>query len=628
MEALQVRQALPPDLAAAYETVSVLKKSANGCTLLLRHRESGKQAVLKTARDGPLLADGMAEALRPLEGKGIPVMLAYGSWNGTNYLLRESVEGETLLELCRDKGPLTPRETCAIGAQICSILESLHQLDPPVIHRDIKAENIVRTPEGQCVLIDFGIARFYREAKEACRDTQVSGTQFAAAPEQFGYAQTDPRSDIYSLGVLLHELATGKTDLREGKLPSDLQRVVNRCTRFDPQDRYPSAAAAGNALRRCLRWKRYAAGIAAMLVLLVPLLLFLWGGAVSPEGTSDIPEEPYEFASPEIGREVARQLGKDVSAVTREDLEGITSLMLIGDTPVSNWDDIIIYGESITLGFPDMEDTSNDYTDVRGTIQNLQDIAAMPNLTELALCNQQIADLTPLVGLRLTRLALHGNEITDLMPISTCRDLLELYISANPVENLSPLKQLPNLWRLNAGATKIWDLETLRGTNISRLEVVDCPNFLHLSGVEDMPALNHLFLRPAREEDLQRIGQIQTLKALTIWSDVPLQDLTVFSGLTQLGYLYLADGAVYSLDGVENLPNLFWLEVRSDNPLSVAPAAGLNALEILACGHLTSDTGWSELATLPALKRIQVPAEDVPAVEAVLAGRDVTVEPA
>ncbi len=619
MAGADVIEALPPELAAAYEVVSVWKESANGCTLLLRDRESGREAVLKTARDGPLLADGMAEALKPLAGKGVPAILASGSWKGLHYLLRESVEGETLLERCREEGPLSPRETCAIGVQICGILASLHQLDPPVIHRDIKAENIVYTPEGQCVLIDFGIARFYREAKETCRDTQVSGTQFAAAPEQFGYAQTDPRSDIYSLGVLLHELATGKTDLREGTLPPDLRRVVNRCTRFDPKDRYPSAAAAGNALRRCLTWKRAAAGIVVMLVLLVPLLLSLWGGAA-------LPEDIYTFASPEIGREVARQLGKDVSAITRTDLEGITSLMLIGDTPVPKWEDIIIYGNAITLGYPDSPDASQDYTEVRGTIQTLADIAAMPNLTELALCNQQISDLTPLVGHRLTRLALHGNEITDLMPISTCRDLLELYISANPLEDLSPLKALPNLWRLNAGATLIWDLETLRGTNISQLEVVDCPNFVHLSGVEDMPCLNHLFLRPAKEEHLQYIGQIQTLTALTLWSDVPLQDLTVFSGLTQLGYLYLGDDAVYSLHGVESLPNLFWLEVRSSNPLSVSPVAGLSALEILSCGHLTSDNDWSELTALPALQRIQVPEEDIPAVETVLAGRDVVIE--
>ncbi|MDO5328646.1 MAG: serine/threonine-protein kinase [Coriobacteriia bacterium] len=112
-------------------------------------------------------------------------------------------------------------------AQICDAVNYLHtQFDSPIIHRDIKPANIIVSEDGTAKLIDFGIAREYEEAQDS--DTQHFGTIGFAPPEQFGFAQTDVKSDIYSLGKLLEYLS------------SDYDDIVSKATSFDPSDRYKS----------------------------------------------------------------------------------------------------------------------------------------------------------------------------------------------------------------------------------------------------------------------------------------------------------------------------------------------------------------------------------------------------
>ena len=114
--------------------------------------------------------------------------------------------------------------------QLCEQLCALHEMTPPVIHRDIKPQNVVIRPDGRAVLIDFGIARVRTEGE---RDTVAFGTQGFAPPEQYGFSQTDARSDIFSLGILLYWLLH-----RETKVPreahTELEKVIARCAFFDP----------------------------------------------------------------------------------------------------------------------------------------------------------------------------------------------------------------------------------------------------------------------------------------------------------------------------------------------------------------------------------------------------------
>lgn len=129
------------------------------------------------------------------------------------YLVMDFIDGMTLDTYLQRRFPvaanhaLPVHEVLEIGLQLCDVLDYLHQQTPPIIFRDLKPANIMRTANGQCYLIDFGIARHFRPGK--LKDTIPLGSPGYAPPEQYGKAQTTPRADIYSLGALLHQLLSG-----------------------------------------------------------------------------------------------------------------------------------------------------------------------------------------------------------------------------------------------------------------------------------------------------------------------------------------------------------------------------------------------------------------------------------
>ncbi|MFL5627030.1 MAG: serine/threonine protein kinase [Ktedonobacteraceae bacterium] len=125
------------------------------------------------------------------------------------YLVMDFIEGTTLekhLETMPD-GRLPVGEVLELGLLLCSVLEYLHSRQPPIIFRDLKPANIMLKPDGRIALIDFGIARRFKSGQ--ARDTMPFGSPGYAAPEQYGKAQTTPRTDLYGLGVILHQLLTG-----------------------------------------------------------------------------------------------------------------------------------------------------------------------------------------------------------------------------------------------------------------------------------------------------------------------------------------------------------------------------------------------------------------------------------
>src|SRR5256714_8099876 len=137
---------------------------------------------------------------------------SYGNFRtpGHCYLVMDFIAGETL-EQYQSQAPnrrLLLSEVLEIGIQLCRVLEYLHSQHPPIIFRDLKPANIMRTPTGQLYLIDFGIARYFKPGQP--KDTTALGSLGYAAPEQYGRAQTTPRADIYSLGAVLHQLLTAK----------------------------------------------------------------------------------------------------------------------------------------------------------------------------------------------------------------------------------------------------------------------------------------------------------------------------------------------------------------------------------------------------------------------------------
>lgn len=238
--------ALPASLRENYHLCACLKDGERQVYLI--QDWDGSPGVLKTqptGREDSLRAE--YDLLGKLRHPQVPRPLTYLEEGDREYLVREYVEGSSLAELVEAQGALSPERTRAAAVSLCRVLEHLHSQEPPVICRDIKPQNVVMDKEGRCHLIDLGAARRY--CPEQAEDTVLLGTRATAPPEQFGYQQTDQRSDIYSLGMLMRFLLSGKLEpLPRGAAPG---RPAPRCfwgargwpksRRSHPSWRVPSA---------------------------------------------------------------------------------------------------------------------------------------------------------------------------------------------------------------------------------------------------------------------------------------------------------------------------------------------------------------------------------------------------
>ena len=161
--------------------------------------------------------------------KGIPKFYEHLTDAENWYLIMQYIPGQTLEDYLQ-KAPgeyLDEKELIHLGIGLTEVLKTLHTSEPPVIFRDVKPANIMITPDHKFCLIDFGIARNFTPGKK--KDTIPLGSPGFAPPEQYGHAQTDQRSDIYSLGATLQTLLTGRDplELRNGE-PSRNPNVPSR----------------------------------------------------------------------------------------------------------------------------------------------------------------------------------------------------------------------------------------------------------------------------------------------------------------------------------------------------------------------------------------------------------------
>lgn len=220
------------DVETYFEEVRLLKRGARGSVTLLRHRSTGKRYIFRRFT-------GSAEVYRKLltvDCPYLPRIEEVAEQDGQVAVLEEYVQGDTLAELLMG-ARLTEREARQVTMQLCQALHVLHSMG--AVHRDVKPENVILRGS-DAVLIDFDAARIYKVASES--DTQVLGTTGFAAPEQYGIFQSDERADIFSLGVLLNIMLTGKHPSRE-MAAGEMGRIVRKCTMTAPEQRYQSARA-------------------------------------------------------------------------------------------------------------------------------------------------------------------------------------------------------------------------------------------------------------------------------------------------------------------------------------------------------------------------------------------------
>ena len=211
-------------LQSEYDVVSIL----NERLVRLRHRDL-QQDLLKIRTKGDA---AVYRALMRISHPNLARLYDIFEDGEELLLLEEYIDGTTVSDLLT-AGLYTEEGVRTVCAALCDGLYALHTVG--IIHRDIKPENIMIESSGRVILIDYDAARIFKNGRS--QDTRILGTAGYAAPEQFGIAQTDERSDIYSLGILMNVMLTGchpSSRLYNGKL----RKVIERCTHIDPAARF------------------------------------------------------------------------------------------------------------------------------------------------------------------------------------------------------------------------------------------------------------------------------------------------------------------------------------------------------------------------------------------------------
>ncbi len=245
-----------------YEIISVIKESNKGNVYLASVEGYSFPVIVKRLKKGNRK---VFEALQTVKNEHVPQIYCLEEESEGLLIAEEYIEGELLSEYLK-RPVLSEAEYLSIAEQLCEGLEILHQCEPPLIHRDVKPSNIIVNSEGVVKIIDFDSSRQYKEESE--NDTRLLGTEKYAAPEQYGFSQTDCRSDIYSLGVVFGSFPEFSSKGRRKRW----KKLVEKCTLFAPESRFQTVTEVKRELRKVrnsekIRWGKICVTVAGLLLL-------------------------------------------------------------------------------------------------------------------------------------------------------------------------------------------------------------------------------------------------------------------------------------------------------------------------------------------------------------------------
>lgn len=243
-----------------YKILNKVGQGGMSVVYLAMNEKANKQWAIKEVRkdgvkDFEIVKQGLVaetDLLKKLSHPSLPSIIDVIEGPDTFLIVMDYIQGNPLSKALEEYGAQPQEYVIEWAKQLCDVLEYLHTRTPPIIYRDMKPANIMLKPDGNICLIDFGTAREFKEKNLA--DTTCLGTVGYAAPEQFGgMGQTDARTDIYCLGATLYHLVTGRNPcdppyeilpIRQVNpaLSSGLERIIQKCTQRNPDDRYQSCA--------------------------------------------------------------------------------------------------------------------------------------------------------------------------------------------------------------------------------------------------------------------------------------------------------------------------------------------------------------------------------------------------
>ena len=569
---------LPEDMQEHWTVYECLKESEDSSTFLVKETATGILCVLKWGRNrqAEFLRNEMEIMKKMADRKlsGIPKAYRIFEENGEVYLVREYIEGMSLAQMVLQKGGISEAEIYRISRKICQT-----------------AENIVVTPGGEVVFIDFGTMRSYK--KDGSRDTFVVGTRGTAAPEQYGYTQTDQRTDVYAIGQTMLYMVSESYEmnqLSECAVSRRMKKIIEKACSFEPDKRYGDAAQLRRAVEKCQannRKKVYkkAGAVFGLIAAGYILAIFSQDGTVIENKRIETAEQSaaeeqiqaeITFREELIEEAVRKELGlSKTDKITASMLEDVRKLRIVGKEILDDED--TFWGEGHHV---DGKDSS--FGSVRGNITDLSDLAQMVNLEELALCNQKIEDISGLKELPLKKLYLSKNMITDFSVLLNLIDLDTLCIMENPAENLSVIGECTGILRLNIQGMNLTDIDFLKNLSLDYLDMsnVEVENNI-FEPLTEMKKLDTLCMCDVNETAAETLSQMSTLKALFMWGDSTiLENLKPLKGMTQLETLAFTT-QISSLEGIEQFPSLNFLSVSFSLVKDLSPVTGAKNLQVI-----------------------------------------------
>ncbi len=571
-----------PEALQNYALVSCLKSGERSVYVL--RDEAGAGYILKMQPAGR--ADGLMQEfsmLQSLTHPQLPKVICCFEEAGQEYLVQEYIEGISLYELVRNEALQDERKCMDIALSLCKVLNTLHAQSPAIIHRDIKPQNVILDRNGVCHLIDLGIARHYKV--DETEDTVFMGTRITAPPEQFGYHQTDVRSDIYGMGMLLRFLVTGGYDPPvKSAVSRGMRSLIARCTAFDPARRYQSIASLHRALKLVQYRKPLLSGVGITLIAVCFLAMFL--GLQQKSSVS--------FASPLLEQAVRQELKlSSHESIPPARLGEVTELIVCGQEVMTE------------AAHEDIKWTRHDlYKTVvpRGEVLDLHDLAQLTNLRTLVLDYQHIEDISPLAALPLEKLSLIGNRIVDLSPLAGSKTLTKLEVSQNPITDSSVFSKLPSLISVGLNQTNITSLESFSGSYLEDLNVWEAPitDYTPLTTCKNLRTLE---INGLNDASLELVLQLTSLRQLSLGTGGRALDFREFGLLKNLQLLDISGCRYRSLEGLEQLSALNYLNLTDTETTDVVYLKNLPALRDLEL-RKNSIANLTPLLNCPALNRV------------------------
>ena len=542
------------------------------------HRVALKELSLRGLSDWKKLSlfEREAQVLAELDHPAIPKYVEYFQIDTADdrffYIAQELVEGTSLAHLVAAGKRFSEDEVQCIAWAILQVLQYLHELNPPVIHRDIKPQNIIRREDGYIFLVDFGAVQTVYRHTVAFGSTIV-GTYGYMAPEQF-QGQAFPATDLYGLGTTLLNLLTHKqpADFPQKRLKYNFRPYIRVSEAFadwldkvlEPlvEDRCDSAETALSAL---------------------PLYALK-----KDEGKADLKtrsnrsrpalSQPIKAGETLLQSQQQTTLGKTIRAVGVASGLGVGLLWIalvgpIGPASKTSADIFEAMGKparEVKLAEPDtsvlstnsgMFETFYDwcinkaYLPIQAhlTVERLQahvdtqdcNTAAsrLTNLDELDFQDGTIELAIVATLTNLTSLELSNTQVTDVAPLTNLPNLRSLFLKNNPITDISALAQLTNLEFLHVRGSEILDVSPL--ANLSNLEMLDLGinQIRDISPLANLSNLTRLYLDGNEIRDVLPLANLSNLIELSLDAN-GITDVSPLSSLTNLTLLSLGDNQI------------------------------------------------------------------------------------